>query len=130
MADIMDIHLIDGNDQPATVFQGHGNQLAMLFDFVARAVERLEDVIGNGRRKASQPLLIDVVAFDGRHAEGTPCLPPPVGDETVTIRHEPKGERPCGSMPARTAAAAGRTARADKRGSVGIVAGGRVASAN
>ncbi len=97
----MNLDLIDGNDQPPTVFQRHGNELATLFDLVSGAIEGLQDVVRNGRRETPQPLLIDLIAFDGRQAERGARPPAPAGDETVTMRQGPGAAWPCGDMPAK-----------------------------
>ena len=69
ISDVMHVDLIDRHDQSPAVLQRNGHQLPPLLDLMAGAGERLQDVVGNRRRHAPQPLFVDVVALDRRHVD-------------------------------------------------------------
>ena len=66
----MDLDVIDGNHQPATVFHLHGNDFTLLHDAMARLLEGLLQLGRNRAGHLLQHVLVEGIAALGRHADG------------------------------------------------------------
>ena len=66
----MDLDVIDGNHETATIFHLYGNNFTLLHDAMPRLLEGLLQLRRNGIGNVLQQVLIEGIAALGSHANG------------------------------------------------------------